>query len=364
MADRYVQSKGYEYQYCSDGILQDGKRLWALVSARLLDELTDEPPVTNIKIKAAMQGVGTRVVGDGLVGVIGNPERVFSPIDLQSNSHDLSVTFLAKGYVTVTKSAQIGPISGFPDNIIETDLPVSLGNFLLHREPIKIRGRVMVKGASLQPAAGAEVSIQEIFRKVPSAKTTVTPDPYHPISLSNRLYASRLAVTTKIREVSITLTPDPEKRVTKFGAHGSLQIWLSNTVGLSIGDYLQIDNGDPEKQEMIQIDSITNLGLDASPGRVTLVFPLAQSHRIDAIVNKVKPQILGVDNSLGVEAIQGDMCLLLDSLNGLSDEIWVEIHDGILPNEYHSIQLYSVKSDADGYYRLPPLSRVGQLNLD
>ena len=33
-------------------------------------------------------------------------------------------------------------------------------------------------------------------------------------------------------------------------------------------------------------------------------------------------------------------------------------------NEYHSLRLFSVKSDADGYYRLPPLSRVAQLLIE
>jgi len=41
----------------------------------------------------------------------------------------------------------------------------------------------------------------------------------------------------------------------------------------------------------------------------------------------------------------------------------VEIDDGVAPPEYHLVAQFSTTTDADGFYRLPPLNRVGQLEL-
>jgi hypothetical protein len=56
-----------------------------------------------------------------------------------------------------------------------------------------------------------------------------------------------------------------------------------------------------------------------------------------------------------------DSCVFLDAVSGLATGQEVEISGGPAPAEYHSVRNFSVASDADGYYRLPPLSRVAQL---
>jgi len=41
----------------------------------------------------------------------------------------------------------------------------------------------------------------------------------------------------------------------------------------------------------------------------------------------------------------------------------VSIDDGVLAIEYHSVSYFTATTVAGGFYRLPPLSRVAQLNL-
>jgi hypothetical protein len=41
----------------------------------------------------------------------------------------------------------------------------------------------------------------------------------------------------------------------------------------------------------------------------------------------------------------------------------IEIDDGTGDPEYHTLTLYRATSDADGQWRLPPLSRVSQVQL-
>jgi len=53
----------------------------------------------------------------------------------------------------------------------------------------------------------------------------------------------------------------------------------------------------------------------------------------------------------------------LKGVAGLATATEVRISGGAVPDEYHSLSRFSVTSDADGYYRLPPLSRVALVKL-
>ena len=49
--------------------------------------------------------------------------------------------------------------------------------------------------------------------------------------------------------------------------------------------------------------------------------------------------------------------------SGLVGADEIEITGGPRPDEYHRVKTFSVTSDAEGYYRLPPLTRVAQLEI-
>ena len=55
--------------------------------------------------------------------------------------------------------------------------------------------------------------------------------------------------------------------------------------------------------------------------------------------------------------------MFLDALTGLAATNQIEIAGGPQPDEYHNLLSFAVTSDADGYYRLPPLNRVAQLEI-
>jgi hypothetical protein len=80
-------------------------------------------------------------------------------------------------------------------------------------------------------------------------------------------------------------------------------------------------------------------------------------------VKQVVPQPLGASRQLTVDAMVGDTCVFLDALTGLAAAQEVQITGPPGPDEYHKLRNFSVTSDADGYYRLPPLSRVAQLEM-
>jgi hypothetical protein len=55
--------------------------------------------------------------------------------------------------------------------------------------------------------------------------------------------------------------------------------------------------------------------------------------------------------------------VFLDGLAGLAATHEVQVNGLPGPDEYHELMQFSVVSDANGYYRMPPLSRVAQVEI-
>jgi hypothetical protein len=68
--------------------------------------------------------------------------------------------------------------------------------------------------------------------------------------------------------------------------------------------------------------------------------------------------------TLNYEAARGDSTLLMDA-TALAGTQQVRIVSTAAPiqHSYHRLTAYAATSDADGFYRLPPLTRTGKLEL-
>jgi hypothetical protein len=351
------------YEFAGNGVRAAGASAWAVVSARLIDETTDEPLQRGLRISADQPGLQQRILRDGLVGLVGNPALLFRVPDPALNAHAFSITVQGEGYLPMTRPVSLGPIAGFPDTVPSGALPRPLGNLPLHHRGAVIAGRVMIDTTPRVPAVGAAVSVTAIMRKVTAASMSPVPDPFVPVSLAPHLYLGR-AAGTHCRVVATPPSADPEKRLEQSSPAGSVRMRLSDVQGLSVGDVLEVDVGHPASREFLTIADIHPVALPTSPGDVVLDYPSAFFHRRQARVRKVQPQPPAADNTVGVAAIPGDCCLLMDSAAGYSDGDVIEIAGGgPAAPEYHSLALFSVLTDGDGYFSLPMLNRVGQLNL-
>lgn len=67
-------------------------------------------------------------------------------------------------------------------------------------------------------------------------------------------------------------------------------------------------------------------------------------------------------NTLAQDALANDQTLFLSSVFDLANTHG-EISNGIDAPEYHAVRLYSVLSDAQGFFRLPPLHRIAQIEI-
>jgi hypothetical protein len=246
----------------------------------------------------------------------------------------------------------------------KTFTPPPLIDLTLHREPISISGRaVRVDGSAPTPLAGATVSVTGIWRTPPPANMTVPASPANLVSLRPPLYSNRPALTQFMRRRNLTPAAGADKKLAHHLLPGANQLLLSDRQGLAAGDVLLIDATEPDLAEFIAIKIVPLTNPADQPTLITLEYPVIQAHRREVLVKRVTPEPPGVQQSFSAEAIAGDSCVFLDGLAGLAGASEVEITGPPGPDEHHTLLNFSVLSDGDGYYRLPPLSRVAQLEI-
>jgi len=213
------------------------------------------------------------------------------------------------------------------------------------------------------PLAGAQISVTGIWRTPPPANVVVAPDPPNLVALQPPLYVDRAALTQSLAPRDLPPVTSNDKALMDDVAASANPIRLSNRLGLAVGNILLIDAEQPDLAEFIAIKSLPTTAPADQPTAVTLDHPLIFSHRREAVVRQVNPQAPGASRNITVDALAGDSCLFLSALNGLSGAAAVEITGPPGPDEYHKLTQFTVTSDADGYYRFPPLSRVAQLEI-
>jgi hypothetical protein len=365
MRRRTVEANNLIYNFSPDDPPASGNRVWALVSARVVDEITGHPVVDPIALESDLPSVLARVATDGLVGLEGIPLQVFP--GLKSQDYKVTLKIRAIGYVprdvifTIeqTKNSNF-PADFTPPLAVEVDL---------HHDPVVITGRVMLQATNgmKTPLPGATVRIKKIWRTAPPANMSTPPEATRLVSLGSPLYSDRTSSSANVFKQNLTEVLGDDKLLLDDCMAGAQKIRLSN--GLNFvppppsGNILLIDAGQPDIAEYLAVNSISGTGTPDQPATIILDYPLAYSHRRNAVVRRVIPQPQGAAIPFTHDAIVGDTCIFLNSFMGLTTGNQIRIKGGGLPDEFHRVSLFSTSSDADGYYRLPFLARVSQITL-
>ena len=348
------------YRFCPDDTPVLADRIRAVLRARVLDEITEESMEVDLTLTSSVHGVTPRAAQGGRVGLVGQPARAFPGLDVNPLEFDLRIA--ARGYLPLDLAGTLGPIAGSPDQFAALDL----GDVGMHRAAIALRGRTLQR-ASLAPTvvSGATVSIVGHWPTFPPANVAPPAVMQAPnlINVVPGSYASRAAATTSVQRRDLLPVPGQEKILVFPAVAGTLRLRLSNRIGLLPGVPLIVDDNDPGRRERILIDQVDTASADDEPAWITLAHRLAYTHMDGALCRPGSLQVPGAVNALTRAAIRGDETVFLDGLTGLSSGIVVELDDGVSPPEYHEMQLYQTASDADGYFRLPPIARVAMVLL-
>lgn len=332
---------------------------WGVVRVHLIDENTDRAPCTTPLAETAAPGFTARAAADGIGGLIAVPARVFP--SLASQGYTVIATFGAEGFLSVTETIAIAMQPGFPGSF----QPVNYGPIELHREPIVLKGRtVSASGGVVTPVVGATVAVSGFWATAPPAHTTIAPQPPNMIWIASPLYAARDTAGGTVAQRNFTTVPGEDKAMLASSAAGATVLALSDQLGIAVGSFIVIDVGDPGRTEYATVQSVKGASTPDQPAAVTIDLPLTRLHPQGCTVSVGALGAAGAANPLSRAAIPGDVCLFLGSMNDLATTTnLVEIAGAGSPNEYHAIALYEATSDAYGYYRLPPLSRMAQLTL-
>jgi hypothetical protein len=335
-----------------------GQRMWALVQAEILDELTGQPPLAALDIESPNLGVFPRVAEDGIVGLAGIPRDAFS--ELATQNYTVNLTITAARYIAIKMAVVVASIPTFPALFNTTDL----GVVALHRAPMLIKGRVVVSsGVTSTPVPGAKITLTGIWRTVPPAHIAVPPSPPDLVSLQPGLYFARAAAATQITQQALVPVVGANKQLLVDAGQGATMMRLSDCIGLVINDVLAVDGDDPFRTEYMTIQNIFPASTPNQPATIQLTYGLQATHRQNAPVRKVTLAAPGAATPLSADAIAGDICAFVGSAATLRPATTVKITDLANPTEYQAVSYFDTITDAQGFYRLPPLSRVAQLNL-
>ncbi len=357
MSRRTVQLGNRIILFSPDDPVPSVNRIQAVMKVRVTDELTGTAPDSRITLEVRERGFLPRLGSDGFGGLIGIPQQFFQAV--QSPNFPVHLTISAERYLSRELEQNIPKGPNFPLTFTPPEIDVSL-----HRQPVFIAGRTgRLNNNASTPLAGAQISVTGIWRTPPPANVVVAPDPPNLVALQPPLYVDRAALTQSLAPRDLPPVTSNDKALMDDVAASANPIRLSNRLGLAVGNILLIDAEQPDLAEFIAIKSLPTTAPADQPTAVTLDHPLIFSHRREAVVRQVNPQAPGASRNITVDALAGDSCLFLSALNGLSGAAAVEITGPPGPDEYHKLTQFTVTSDADGYYRFPPLSRVAQLEI-
>jgi hypothetical protein len=359
MSRRTVQVNAVAYLIADDDPPPLADRLWALAGVRLTDELNGRPPAGAVTLTSDIAGGGPRVAEGGLAGVVGTPRSAFPALTTQGYTVHLRVA--VEGYVPRTVPIAIPQDLTFP----ATFSPQPLVDLALRRQPTVVRGRVVqMAGGKPVPVAGATVTVTGVWWPTPPPANLIVP-PSAPdlVSLASPLYFDRTPAAGQCSAVVLSPVLGDDKFTTDDVPAGANPVRLSNQQNVTAGDVLLLDPDDPELAEYLPVQSIAGATTADQPAAFTLAYPPARPHRKGAIARKVNSGAAGPPKALVRDGWAGDTCVFLANVTGLSASQQVRISGGPGPDEYHTASTFSAVSDAAGYYRLPPLSRVAQLDV-
>jgi len=357
-----ITSESRVYRVSPDFAVAPANRLRAFVAGQLIDEVTNNAPSGHVKIEVREKGLVLKVSPDSIFSVAGIPLQQFS--FLATQNYPIHLRVAAPGYIPLVLTITIPKTPAFPNQLPAL---ADLKKVFLHRESVLIAGRVVQNTPTSAPIAGATVRLTGVWPALPGPSVALPPaDPPNLISIRGPLYTGRSVATGKARAVTLSPTTDPSKTLTAAVSSGEKRLMLDNRVGLTLtgGDVLVIDSG-ISTQEFVKTTLVRGASTADQPAEVILAAAVSNSHPQGATIRRVNPASPGADKALTRAAIAGDPVLFVSNLAGWDTAAAIEVLNSGAPpsNEYHAFSLFTVTTNADGFYRMPPISRVAILKL-
>jgi hypothetical protein len=265
------------------------------------------------------------------------------------------------------------PTITFPAGSAVQPLPADQA-LALDPEPVTIKGCVLKRsGANITTLANALVRLSKLWIQVPPAGSTVQPEPptpgvfppppwdppigavWPPMYMD---FPKGSSIEFENRPVDGAMPP---KTILDDAPQGTTQLRFSDASGLALGDVVAIDADDDGRREIVEVTNIALTGAVTDWARITINNPLQLLHRNNAIVRRLQAVAPLLTRVLNYDAASGDGVLLFDT-TAVTGSHQVRLVDGTR-HAFHRVSVYSATSDTQGYYRLPPITRAGKIEL-
>jgi hypothetical protein len=221
-----------------------------------------------------------------------------------------------------------------------------------------IHGRTMKRERDATvPLGHVTVRVAGIWKNL--AKLAEKPaDPPNAVFIRPPLYIQR-AEGTACTSGGLTAVPDAAFTLTQLVVAGADSIPIADTAKLRQDDLLRIDGLDADREEVSRIQAIHG-------NRVTLARPLMFAHRAGVIVEKLSIEWNKSSTALLRSGSRGESTVFLRDLPAAASHPYIRIGaaSGNIAEEVHRFYIYRTESNADGFYQLPPLQRIGQIQLE
>jgi len=329
----------------------------AVVRARLIDEITREEVLESVALACQPNEMVPRAATGGLVGAIGRPAKLFP--SLGTAAVEIRLDVATHGYLPMTLAGSLGPIAGFP-NVFA---PLDFGDVPLHRTATAIVGRIVRNATFTQPIAGAVVRLMGIWSTLPPPNWTAPAlqEPPNIVSLTPGLYARRNnGAAIARRDLALSAQA---KQLVKPMAVNHTSLVVSDRIGLAAGTVLVIDRDDPMRLEAIQIAGVDTTSTPDQPAVVTLEHASKYLHLDGVACTSATPQVPTTPTTLSRAGIAGDSVAVLAAAPGFADGSFVQIDDGVAVREFQRVSRFTATSDANGFFRWPPIARIALARL-
>jgi hypothetical protein len=423
MSQTTVLLDDLSYRYSPDDNARGPLALWTVAAGRAVDELTGAPPETRVWLRVTAPGLSPQVGPDGLIGLVTQPSprfpRVFAPgysvtitlgaprylpreiaipiaraltsavaagaLVLAVNPrpgmqvgqrwvlgdpaavHEIvTVAALGPGLSQITLAAPLVNAYALAAALLPGPLTsIALGDVELHRMPVTIRGRVMgwvPTANAFQPVAGATVQVPFTWRRQADVTIEAAKDPMHLVAMEPGLYRERLAVTDALQPVTETAVAADGKSLLADLLPGDSALRVSNALGMAVGTLLRIQPEQPDTVETVAVTSVVPSGVPVEPAGAGLAHPVRAAHRHGATVEHVTAANVLTAKALQRGGLAGDPVVFLANLAWGGTPALGRLGGGA-PAEYQRVRLFATTTDAEGYFALPPISRVAKVRL-
>jgi hypothetical protein len=128
---------------------------------------------------------------------------------------------------------------------------------------------------------------------------------------------------------------------------------------------LLIGPTDPATAEYQTIAAVEAAGTPDEPARLTLDLTLRHTHEDGTPVARINAPLAlpPTPRVLRDATAPGDRCLFLDGLGALPPTGTLRVAGGGAVDEFQHYTRLAARSDADGYYSLPPIQRIARVAL-